>query len=360
MSFKERYWRYSLVALVIGLGYILIKELLPFLGGILGAITIYVLVRRQMLVLTEQKHWRASWAAFLLLFEVTLVVLIPLSLAAWLFLYKMQHFNLDTASIIVAGQHVASLIEDKIGYNVLNTDNLVSVASYLPAFGQSLVGSISSFALNIVALIFVLYFMLISNRTLEKYIYSLLPFNKRNKARVSNEVYLLVRSNAIGIPLLAVIQGIVATIGYFIFKTPEPIVFGLLTCVATIIPIVGTALVWFPLVVYLALSGDWFNAIGLTVYGLVITSNIDNLIRFMLQKQIADTHPLITIFGVIIGLSLFGFIGVIFGPILIALFILCLNIFKEEYLDDKRGKIILPRKQNQAPAQSSPIITDKK
>jgi len=346
MTEKELYSRISLVAIIVGLGVVLFREMLPFLGGILGAFTIYVLVRRQMLFLTETKKVKASWAALLLLFEVVMVVLVPLSLAIWLFVNKLQHFNLDTAAIIAAAQHVADLVQQKTGYNVLNMDNVVSAATYLPKIGQSLVGSISSFAINAVALIFVLYFMLVSIRPFEKYIYGLLPFNKRNKDRVVNEIYILVRSNAIGIPLLAVIQGAIATVGYFIFQTPQPIVFGLITCVATVIPIFGTGLVWFPLAAYMALSGDWFNAIGLTIYALLVISNIDNLIRFMLQKQMANTHPLITIFGVVIGLSLFGFIGVIFGPILIAVFLLCVNIFKEEFLDEKKRKLILPRKQN--------------
>lgn len=84
----------------------------------------------------------------------------------------------------------------------------------------------------------------------------------------------------------------------------------------------------------MGLSGDWGHAIGLTVYAIIVIANVDNLIRFVLQKKMADTHPLITIFGVVIGLSLFGFMGVIFGPLLLSIFILCVNIFKEEYLDN--------------------------
>lgn len=336
MTEKEVYSRIALVVLIVGLGVVLFREMLPFLGGILGAFTIYVLVRRQMLYLTEKKQMKPSWAALLLLGEIVLVVLVPLSLMIWLFINKLQDFNLDTAALIAAAQHVSDLILEKTGYNIFNMDNVVSVATLLPKIGQSLMGNISSFAINAVTLLFVLYFMLVSIRPFEAYIYTLLPFSNRNKDRVVKEIYVLVKSNAIGIPLLAVIQGAIATIGYFIFQTPQPLVFGLITCVATVIPIVGTGLVWFPLAAYLALTGDWFNAIGLGIYALLVISNIDNLIRFMLQKQMADTHPLVTIFGVVIGLSLFGFIGVIFGPILIAAFLLCVNIFKEEFLDEKK------------------------
>ncbi|MBS1446730.1 MAG: AI-2E family transporter, partial [Odoribacter sp.] len=84
---------------------------------------------------------------------------------------------------------------------------------------------------------------------------------------------------------------------------------------------------------YLGATGHWGNAIGLSVYALVVVSNVDNLVRSILQKKMADTHPLITIFGVIIGLALFGFMGVIFGPLLLAIFALCVQIFKEEYLE---------------------------
>ena len=99
---------------------------------------------------------------------------------------------------------------------------------------------------------------------------------------------------------------------------------------------VGTALVWFPVAVYMAVTGDWFNAIGLAAYGGIIVSQLDNLIRFILQKRMADIHPLITIFGVVIGLSLFGFMGVIFGPLLLSLFFLFVDMFKREYLDGRK------------------------
>ena len=178
--------------------------------------------------------------------------------------------------------------------------------------------------------------MLIGGAKMEKYVYSILPFSDENKKNVLNEINMIVTSNAIGIPLLAIIQGLIALLGYWIFDVPSPFLFGFLTCFATIIPVVGTALVWLPLALYMVLTGDWVNAAGLTAYALIIITNVDNLIRFILQKKMADTHPLITIFGVIIGLSLCGFMGIIFGPLLISIFILCFNIFKEKYLDNAR------------------------
>lgn len=340
MTIKEQYWRYSLITIILGSGLILFFKVIPFLGGILGAATLYILMRRQMIYLTEKKHIRPGISASILLGEAILCFLIPISLAVWLLINKLIKADFDPASLIASGEHIATLVQQKTGYDVLDKENLTRAAALLPKIGQALMGSISSFIINLVVLVFILYFMLIGGRRMENYIYDILPFNTINKKSVLEEIDMIVTSNAIGIPLLALIQGFVAVAGYFIFKTPDPILFGFLTCISTIIPIVGTALVWFPLALYMGLSGDWFNAIGLTAYSLIVLSNVDNLIRLVLQKKMADIHPLITIFGVFIGLSLFGFMGIIFGPLLLSLFMLCVNMFKKEYLDHTDGPII--------------------
>lgn len=212
---------------------------------------------------------------------------------------------------------------------MLGSDTLSFIVSLLPKIGQAVMGGISSFAVNLFVLVFVLYFMLIGGTKMEAYIDDILPFNEKNTREVTHEINMIVRSNAIGIPLLAVIQGGVALIGYFIFGAPNAWLIGVLTCFSTIIPMVGTALVWFPVAAYLALTGEWANAIGLAAYGGIVVSQCDNLIRFILQKKMADTHPLITIFGVVIGLSLFGFMGVIFGPLVLSLFLLFVDMFKK-------------------------------
>ena len=332
MSVKEQYRKYSLITIILGLGLLLFLKMTPFMGGILGACTIYIMVRDQMLYLTQKKKIRKSVTAIILLIEAILCFLVPFSLAVWLLISKLQTVNVDTATFVDTITNLADWIRRKTEYDLLSKENISSIASILPGIGQFLMGGISSFAVNLFVLVFVLYFMLIGGTKMEQYIYELLPFSDSNKKHVMNEINMIVRANAIGIPLLAIIQGAIATLGYYLFDAPSALLFGFLTCFATVIPIVGTTLVWFPLAAYMAISGDWPHAIGLLLYCGLIVTNIDNLIRFILQKKMADTHPLITIFGVVIGLSLFGFMGVIFGPLLISIFILCVNIFKEQYL----------------------------
>ena len=333
MSTKEQYWKYSLIVIILFMGIIIFRQITPFLGGLLGALTIYILVRGQMRYLVEKRKLKRSLSALLITAETIFVFLIPLGLTVWMVVNKLQDINLDPQTYIAPIQQVAEFIKEKTGYDVLGKDTLTFIVSILPRIGQIIMESISSLAINLFVMIFVLYFMLIGGKKMEAYVNDILPFNETNTQEVIHEINMIVRSNAIGIPLLAIIQGGVAMIGYLLFGTPNILMLGFLTCFATIIPMVGTALVWFPVAAYLAISGDWFNAIGIAAYGAIVVSQSDNLIRFILQKKMADTHPLITIFGVVIGLPLFGFMGVIFGPLLLSLFFLFVDMFKKEYLD---------------------------
>lgn len=332
MSFKSYYKQYSLIAIISVLGLIIFFRLTPFLSGILGAITIYILLRRQMKFLTEKKKIRKGFAAMLLLLETVLVFLIPLSIIVMIAVENISDINLNPQELIDPIEKLAVLIHEQTGYNPLKTENLSALLGLLPKVGQYMMNGISSLAINIFVLVFVLYFMLIGREKIEQYIYDILPFNEGNKKELLREINLMVTSNALGIPLLAFIQGSIALIGYYIFGVPNALMFAIITGFATVIPIVGTGLVWVPLAVFLVAKGDWPNAIGLVCYGALVVAQIDNLIRLLLQKKMADIHPLITVFGVIIGLPLFGFMGIIFGPLLLSTFVLCFNIFKKEYL----------------------------
>ena len=346
-SAKKLYWRYSLFVLILGLGTAIFVEIVPFIGGLLGAVTIYVLLRGQMYRLTECRRWRRSLAATLLLGEAVICFLGPLSLVVWMCVSKIQDISLDPQSIVVPLRRLAVLIRDSTGYDLWSEENISLFVSQIPKLGRRVVGGILSFSVNVVVLLFVLYFMLIGGRRMEIYGRDLLPFSNSVARSVMREIRRIVRSNAIIIPLLALMQGGVAYAGYLLFKVPEPLFCGVLTGLATVIPVVGTALVWVPMAAYLGIDGHWGLAIGLLLYGVLVITQVDNVMRMVLQKKMDDTHPLVTIFGVVIGLSLFGFMGVIFGPLMLSMFIFCVRIFKAKYLDgisDRRFVALVEKK----------------
>ncbi|NMA75133.1 MAG: AI-2E family transporter [Bacteroidales bacterium] len=338
MTTEEKYWRRSLLTVILFLGIIVFFRILPFLSGILGACTIYILVRRQMFYLTEKKRLNKKLGALLITLEVILVFLIPLSALIWLGVAQIQSLNFETKFIIEPIQEFVRFIKLKTGFDILSADSLSLFASVFSKMGERIMAGVSGFAVNIVMLVFFLFFLLLGGRAMEQYIRDLLPFSEKNKNTLISKTHLIIQSNALGIPLLALIQGFIAFIGYNLFGLSNPLILALLTAFASIIPIVGTALVWVPCVAYLALHTDWFNTIGLTLYGAIVISQSDNLIRFILQKKMANIHPLITVFGVIVGLQLFSFIGVILGPAMLSFLILCIDIFKKDYLKSKKIK----------------------
>ena len=108
---------------------------------------------------------------------------------------------------------------------------------------------------------------------------------------------------------------------------------GFLTGVFAFFPIVGTMVVWVPLVIYLYSQGQTGQGMGLLLYSLVVTGNVDYLARITLMKRIGDVHPLVTVFGVIVGLNLFGFMGFIFGPLLFGYLVLLVRIYTFEFVN---------------------------
>ena len=141
----------------------------------------------------------------------------------------------------------------------------------------------------------------------------------------------MVVSNAIGIPILIFCQCIIAIIGYLIFGVQQPVIWGVLTGLASVLPVVGTMIIWVPVCIVVLASGKIGAGIGLALYCAIIVSNIDNVLRFTIMKKIGDVHPLITVFGVVVGLQLFGLMVLIFGPLLIAYFFILIKIYRVEF-----------------------------
>jgi len=334
-KFKEFYRRYSLFVLIVGIGITLFVVVTPFLGGLLGAATIYVLLRGQLFGLTQRRNWRRTAAAALLVTEAFILFLIPITGIIWLVVSKLQQIIADPDTFFAPVRVLADSIRMRTGYDLLDEVNVTALMASLPRLGQQLVSTIIHFGFNVVILLFVLYFMLIGGRRMEDYSRSMLPFDPVTTQIILREVRRIVQSNAIGIPLIALIQGGVAYLGYQLFGAPDPVFWGLLTCIATVVPVFGAAIIWMPVSLYLMTLDRWGAAIGLMTFGVVVITHVDNVVRFVVQRKLADTHPLVTILGVLIGLSLFGFVGIIFGPLLLSLFIYFVHIFKVRYLDDR-------------------------
>lgn len=330
-SFNNHLRQIILLGIIILIGVLMLKHFYIFLPGALGAITLYILSKKSYFRLTKKKTWRPGWTALLYILGYTIVICLPVYLAVVLLIPKLVALFNDPVQLIVAVKTFSQKILNATGIELYNGDSLQNttkkIASNLPSF---LTGT-ANFVTNLLLMFFVLYYMLIHGERMEKYLNNFIPLKEANREMLGTETNVMIRANAIGIPLLAIIQGLIGTLGYFIFGIEDYGVWGFLTGVASLIPIVGTGLIWVPLTVYLLATNQTWQGVGLAIYSLAILTNVDYIARITILRKIGNVHPLITIFGVIIGLSMFGFLGLVFGPLLISYFIVLIKIYRNEF-----------------------------
>ena len=149
----------------------------------------------------------------------------------------------------------------------------------------------------------------------------------------------MVRSNALGIPLVAMAQGIIALIGFLVFGVQAPFFWAVIVTIGSMIPFVGSLLGIVPVFILSLSGGNTFQAWGILLYGFIVVGATDNLFRLIVLKKLDNVHPLITLIGVIVGVPIFGFIGLIFGPLLISLFLIIVRMYKKEYANDNKERL---------------------
>jgi predicted PurR-regulated permease PerM len=316
--------------IILFLGILIIKELVPYISGVLGAITLFVVSRNWMQKLVA-KGWNKSLAAGLLMVASFIVILIPVGLIALMLSSKIKKALTNSEKIIGIVKEQIQRLEGYFNYNFSNTLDSSSITKWISTNLENFVGGTFNATISIAIMYFLLYYMLINQGQMKRLLISYIPLAKENIKLISKESNTSVRSNALGIPLVALFQGVIALIGYLIFGVPEPFFWFAFTAISSMIPLLGTALGILPVAILLFSQGQNWQAIGILIYGFTVVGVTDNLVRLYVLKKLSSVHPLVTLIGVIIGVPLFGFIGLIFGPLLISLFFLILKIYKKEY-----------------------------
>ncbi len=330
-GFNNRLRQLILLALIILIGVLMLRHLYIFLPGVLGAITLYILSRKTYFNLIEKNKWRPGWTALLYIFGYTIIICLPVYLAVVLITPKLIALFNDPVQLMIAVKSLSQKILEATGIELYNGNSFRNATQKLANNIPMLLTGTANFLTNLLLMFFVLYYMLVHGIKMEKYLHDSIPLKETNRNILSTETNIMIRANAIGIPLLAIIQGLVATLGFWIFGVGDFTIWGFLAGVASLIPIVGTGLIWLPLTVYLLAVNNIWQGVGLAIYSLVILTNIDYVARITVLRKIGNVHPLITIFGVIIGLSMFGFLGLVFGPLLISYFIILIKIYRNEF-----------------------------
>jgi predicted PurR-regulated permease PerM len=333
VTFNNRIKQILLLAILILLIWISVRELYLFLPGLLGAITLYILSRAGYFQLVYKKKWKKSRAAGLYILYYLFLLGLPVFLAITLISPKVNDFLSNPTAAIESIKHAVSEVQQKTGVTIVSEKSLSGSLDKVIAIVPSLLNSTANLVANLATMLFFLYYMLYYGREMEKTLFRIIPLKDANTTILASETKKIVKANALGIPLISIIQGATATLGYFIFGVQEWALWGFLTGVFAFFPIVGTMIIWIPLVIYTYASGNAGMALGLLLYSVIITGNVDYIARITIMKKMGDVHPVITVLGVIVGLGLFGFIGLVFGPLLVNYIIVLFKIYMNEFVE---------------------------
>ena len=316
--------------LIILMGTLIIKETLPYLSGVLGAITIYVILKKPMKKLTD-KGWYPNMAALFLMMMSFLCIMVPVAGLAVMMGSKIQYAVDNSQKVINAGKGQLEKVESYFNINTASDIDTGAITSWLSDKLQNFAGGTFNMVISITLMYFLLFFMLTNRKKLKESLYEYIPIKDENLKTIGKETNANVKANALGIPLVAIGQGIVSLIGFLIFGISDPFFWAAIVTVGSMIPFVGSALGTIPVFLLALSNGDNFQAWGILIYGIVAIGATDNVFRLYILKRLDDVHPLITLVGVLVGVPLFGFIGLIFGPLLVSLFLIVLRIYKKQY-----------------------------
>lgn len=331
-SFNNRLRQLLLLALIFFIGIMLVTELNIFLPGLLGGVTLYILTRKWYYALTIKKKWSKSLTAFLFILGSLILIAIPVYLSIVLISPKVNSLVHNQQEVIQGIQVVFDKIEKATGQKLMTANNAQNIAAKISGFIPIFLNSTANLLTNLIMLFFLYYYLLTGGRYIEKYLEQFIPLKQENVDTLAAETIVMVRANALGIPVICFVQGVFAAIGYLIFGIKDWGMWGFVTGVFAFFPLLGTMIIWVPLVIYLYSTNQSFAATGLLIYSVVVTGNVDYITRLSLLKKIGDVHPMITVLGVIVGLKLFGFMGLIFGPLLISYFVVLVKIYMNEFV----------------------------
>lgn len=207
---------------------------------------------------------------------------------------------------------------------------VTALGSNLVSISAKILGDATNFLMDFFLMLFVLFFLLRDHDKIITAMRHILPLSRSQEDTLLDEIEKVSKSAVMGSFLTAIAQGIAGGIGMWIAGFPG-LFWGTMMGFASFIPVVGTALIWIPAVIYLFLVGDTTWAIFLTVWSVAVVGSIDNILRPLLMQGSAGMNTLMIFFSLLGGIHLFGLIGLIYGPLIFAITIVLFNIYEEEF-----------------------------
>jgi predicted PurR-regulated permease PerM len=321
--------------LILILGFGLAYALWPFSSGLLGALVLYVVFSPAYRGLRTTGLKPGLAAGVIVLLGVVLVIGPGVS-----FIGLVANEAQVMASGVLNSPLLARLRELRIGpYDIgAQLETLGSeLVSWLGSSALSVVGTATRLGIQLTISFFGLFYLLVAPAGAWSGVRPFIPFSAENAEILRTRFRDVTFSTLIGTGLTAAVQGLLVGLAFWAVGLSNALFWGVVTVIVAILPVVGSGLVWGPGALALALEGRYGWAIGLVLWGVVLVGNVDNVIRPYVFRRWARIHPFITVIGAFAGISWFGLLGLLIGPLAISYFFELIRMYRAEYLDQEES-----------------------
>ena len=325
--FDTKKERAALILVILGVG--LAFALFPYVSGLLGAPVLLVLFGPLHRWLSRRMP--ASLAAALVIVIVFLIIVLP---GVWLIGMLVGQAQ-GVAASLVDSPLLARIQNLRIGQFEVGPQ-LASIGkdliTWLGGSALGFIGTATRFTLNLIFSFFGLYYLLLNPDRIWGAVAPYIPFSRENVQILRERFVSLTYATVVGTGLVAVVQGTIVGLGFLLTGLNDPVFWGVVTMVFGILPLVGAGLIWAPAAASLFLNGHPGSGVLLIALGLVVVANVENVIRPYVFKRYSEVHPMITLVGAVLGVSYFGLIGLLIGPLALSYFFELIRMYREEYL----------------------------
>lgn len=325
-SQKER--NIIILIIIILLGGFLVYALKGIFGAILGTFMMYTLFRNLNIFLIEKWRWPKPLSAVVIIIVSVFIIVLPFVGIGTMLVNKAVELQRNPEWITEIIDAINKFAGDKLGKPDLIKEQLESSAAYMGELLTLVLGGAANVFLEVSVMYFILYFLFVNYKGFENSFIHYMPFDDDNATMFGEELKNITYSNIIGQTFIAIIQGLCLAVGFWIFGANDPIFWGVICAILSFIPLLGPPLIFVPASIILISQGATWSGVGLLIWGFGLVINIDNVLRLVIAKKIGNIHPIITVVGVIIGLPMFGLMGLVYGPLLLAYFLIAVKVYK--------------------------------
>ena len=324
------------LVIIVALGGLIAYSLLGIFSSILGTLVLYTILRPVYLYMVQDHNLNKRFAALLLLFTSILLIVLPFYGLSNMVITKIHELQSDQIYYKNLFFKIKQLVPVGGDVEHIIADSLRKAGTWATELFPSLISGAFNIVLGLLLMYFLLYFMLVEHERFEAAMLKYAPFREQNALRFAEEMKNTTFANVVGQGLICLVQGSLVSLSFFVLGFSDPFFWGVITTFVCFVPVLGPPIIFVPAAIMQIANGNEFGGYTMLIFGFLVIINIDNVLRFLIAKRVGNIHPIITVIGVVIGIPLFGILGLVFGPLLLSYFVLVVKIYETSALASDR------------------------